>query len=241
MCQFKRSLALLLIGVMASGLAIALSTEAANARSRSATHKAQARVSIVQKLVDLFRKRKLSGTTRSGTVCLVTPNQSGKRQLWSDRPLFVWQSAAVDRIRVQLARGGAVVWDKTLTATQTSVVYSGAALQPGKTYEIVLLNRQGKDLIGDKDMLPKFTPLDVRSRTDLTEQLNMIERQLLAKQKTIEEITTAKVEYLLQENFISDAVQIVYSAQNRSPELREITQQIAEMTCGKQEESSALR
>lgn len=249
MYQVKRALAMLLLGVVTSGFAMTLLPESADATSRSRSckkpnckklNKEQNRVSAVQKLLNLFKQKRLYGRTRSSTVCMITPNKNGN-QLWSDRPLFVWQNAPVSQIRVQLERGGKVVWQKKLAETQSSAVYVGVPLQPGKTYEIVLLDHQGKAFNKDKDMLPKFTPLDVAKRTHITNQLNAIEHRLLAKQETIEDIMTAKVEYLLKGNYISDAVQIVYSAQDKAPELMEVTQQIAEMSCTGKSSPNALQ
>lgn len=186
--------------------------------------------SVVIKLAGLFKKRVRSGGTRSDSVCVVTPDLGGERQLWSDRPVIVWREGNVARVQVRLADSKTLVWEQILSGTQTSATYSGAPLQPGQTYEVMLLGDMGKNLVKE-GFLPQFVLLSVATRTSVSEALNAKEHQLSAKQGTAEEIVVAKVQYLLDQNLTSDAFQLLYTTKSASPELKELTQQIVALAC----------
>ncbi|UBF29805.1 hypothetical protein K9N68_36890 (plasmid) [Kovacikia minuta CCNUW1] len=193
---------------------------------------------LTTQLAELFRKRVRRGGTRSGTVCVVTPDLGGKN-LWSDRPLILWQDGEVARVQVRSIDSKTLVWDQPLSSSQTSTIYNGAPLQPGQTYEVVLLDDKGKSIVRDTAMLPQFVLLDRAKRTDISQKLKEIENQITAKQGTVEDVVAAKAQYLLdQENLVSDAFQMVYTAQPTSPELKQMTQQITAIACGSDESSA---
>ncbi len=186
--------------------------------------------SVVIKLAGLFKKRVRSGGTRSGSVCVVTPDLGGERQLWSDRPVIVWREGNVARVQVRLADSKTLVWEQILSGTQTSATYSGAPLQPGQLYEVVLLDNTGKKLVKE-GFLPQFVLLSVADRTRISQALEVEEHQPDNKQETTEEIVAAKVRYLLEQNLVSDAFQLLYTTESASPELKELMQQVVAIAC----------
>jgi hypothetical protein len=230
MRRSKRALLLLLTGITIASLTISFPLEAAPGNRSSQS-------SVITKLAGLFRKRVRSGVTR-GSLCVVTPNLGGERNLWSDRPVFIWHDGNVARVQVRLADSQTIVWEQALSNTPTSVTYSGKPLQPGQPYEVMLLDNQGKKLVKE-GFLPQFVMLDVATRASVSQALKTKERQLNDEQGTVEEIVAAKAQYLLEQNLISDAFQVVYAAQEVSTELKEMTQQIAAIACNEQLSASS--
>lgn len=222
MRRSKRALLLLLAGVTIASLIGSFPLAAAPSNG---SHQP----SVVAKLTGLFKRRVRSGGTR-GSICVVTPDLGGERSLWSDRPVFVWHDGNVARVQVRLADSKTIVWEQALPAAQTSVTYSGKPLQPGQPYEVMLLDDKGKKLVKE-DVLPQFVVLDVATRTSVSQALKAKERQLNDEQGTKEEIVAAKAQYLLEQNLISDAFQVIYAAQEGSPELKGMAQQIAAIAC----------
>ncbi len=224
MRQCQRALAVLLAGITIASVSMSFPLDA-SARNRNKQS------SVVTKLAGLFRKQpRRLGATR-GSVCVVTPDLSGKPNLWSDHPLIVWHEGDVARVQVRLANSKTPVWDQSVPGIQTSVTYSGKPLQPGQIYEVVLLDNTGKQLVRDSAFLPDFVLLDVATRTHVSQALKATERQLIEEQGTVEEIVAAKAQYLLEHDLVSDAFQIIYAAQESSPELKAMAQEIALRTC----------
>jgi len=144
--------------------------------------------------------------------------------------VIVWREGNVARVQVRLADSKTLVWEQILSGTQTSATYSGAPLQPGQLYEVVLLDNTGKKLVKE-GFLPQFVLLSVADRTRISQALEVEEHQPDNKQETTEEIVAAKVRYLLEQNLVSDAFQLLYTTESASPELKELMQQVVAIAC----------
>ena len=225
---------LLVTGVAIAPIPLTL-TQAAPHPGRRAP--SPSRQSLWDKFLSLFKPRVRHVGTR-GPICTITPGL-GHRQtnLWSDRPLFVWQKRAeVTRIQVRLKNSGTVAWNYPVAASQPSettmsVTYNGEALRPGQTYELIFLD-QDRTLIKDEDFNPQFTLLDAGERYKITQALIVKENQLRSQKATEEEITLEKAIYLCEQQLWSDAFQVIYAAKEQSPRLRTSFQDFSAEVCG---------
>jgi hypothetical protein len=161
------------------------------------------------------------GRRPSSNVCMISPSSSNKTIIvWSDRPLFIWQGK-VNKIAVRRQGYTADLWNQTVTSGTESVIYTGKALQPGKTYEWVV----------NQTMFVPFEVMKAQPRQQIAEELRSLENQLQAKGTDIEGIALAKANYFAQAQLSSDVFQEVYSVPKPSPNLVKIRQELVAKLC----------
>ncbi|HAX80590.1 MAG TPA: hypothetical protein DCY88_33330 [Cyanobacteria bacterium UBA11372] len=161
---------------------------------------------------------------RGGNICAIAPParlMGIGSAIWHDRPLFIWQGAAV---RIELVASGSeeVLWSKNLTANDTTAVYQGEALQPAQRYEWRLYR-------SDKDFdIVLFRILPKQERDRITAQLN----QLQTEGDTVEQIALKRANYFAEQRLWADALQEIYAVANPSEQLKKLGQEITNYLCG---------
>jgi hypothetical protein len=182
--------------------------------------------STLDRLISIFRPQPKPGGTRGG-VCLLTPLEP-EEILWSDRPLFIWE-AKISRIDVRLVTSQRVVWSQSLPALTQSFRYQGEPLLPGKTYEVIPYDAQGKQLITQNH--PRFTLIDTTQQQKIQADLAQKEASWRNNRDAIEAIALEKALYLSEQGFWSDALQTLYVVPNPSLELRQFVQTTIQKVC----------
>ena len=161
---------------------------------------------------------------RGGNICAIAPParlMGIGSAIWHDRPLFIWQGAAV---RIELVASGSeeVLWSKNLTANDTTAVYQGEALQAAQRYEWRLYR-------SDKDFdIVLFRILPKQERDRITAQLN----QLQTEGDTAEQIALKRANYFAEQRLWADALQEIYAVPNPSDQLKKLGQEITNYLCG---------
>ena len=160
---------------------------------------------------------------RGGNLCAIAPParlMGINSAIWHDRPLFIWQGAAV-RIELVASESEEVLWSKNLTANDTTAVYDGEPLQAGQRYEWRLY-RSEQDF---EAILFRILPKQERDR--ITAELN----QLQTQGATPEEIALQRANYFAKNRLWSDALQEIYSVPNPSDQLKKLGEEITAYLC----------
>lgn len=173
------------------------------------------------------------GNRNLSNVCAIAP-EPAPQEIWSDRPLFVWQ-AEVGKIEVRLQDSKNALWQQPVTAAQRSVLYGGdEALQPGETYNWVSFDRQNKRLFG-----VRFKVMDAEKRDGIKTQLQSLEAELKAKGATGEEIAMHRAQYFAKQKLWSDFWREVFSVENPSTALTEMVKTQTTQLCLKASEQNS--
>ena len=148
------------------------------------------------------RKRRRAAARGMSNFCPISPGMPNETtQIWSDRPLFIWQG----QIQTIIVRASGSdtdnLWNQPIVADQQSKTYAGEKLQPGQTYEWIVYR-------GD-DALPSvsFQVIEAQQRDRITAQLQTLEQQLQTKGANKEAIALAKAKYFANLQLWSDALQ----------------------------------
>lgn len=172
-------------------------------------------------------------TANSRNLCGLTPDQSLKnQQVWSNRPLFVWQGE-VERIEVrEPLPSGEVLWKQAVTPNQRSISYGGEPLQPGR-YNWIIFDRQNRPFVF------QFTVMDAEQRQTIEKDLQQLEEKLNTRRTTAEERALHRAQYFAQQQLWSDFWQEIFSVKNPSAALSEIVQTKTAELCRKAAEQNA--
>lgn len=170
------------------------------------------------------RRSRSPGLSRSGGFCPITPGLVGTDQIWSDRPLFLWQGA-VEQIQLHKLGNPEAMWSQALEPERRSIVYNGDALQPGQIYQWDLLGQ------GNVNASFVFEVMAADQRAPIAAQLQNLETQLKASGAPPETITIQQAQYFAEQNLWSDALQLLYSIDRPSSETTKAIQQMEASLC----------
>lgn len=173
----------------------------------------------------LRRKKATAGSRKPGMppICMIAPNklheldrdnsaQDGDIEVWSDRPLFIWQESMVG-IEVRHRRSHELMWSQPLEPEARSITYGGKPLRSGQVYywrETLPLQE-----------VPRvyFRIMTVEESAVITAELEQLESKLKAIGEYGDKIALERVNYLIEPGLWSDALREVYSKPNLFPEL----------------------
>lgn len=155
--------------------------------------------------------------------CLLSPIALGNnKEMWKDRPLFVWTGRP---IRVELYQVGSdkPLWSHNVKRNQIKVLYDKEALKPGQTYEWRLIGFS-------RPVTTQFRVMDSQKRDRIKQELQRLEEQLQAKQATPEEIARQRAQYFTQQQLWLDVLQEIYSVENPSKALTDALKEMNQAT-----------
>ena len=164
---------------------------------------------------------------RGGNLCVVSPPArltDTTNEIWHDRPLFIWQGAAV---RIELLASGSeeVLWSKNLTPEDRIALYNGEPLEPGRRYQWRLYLSE-QDSVGNS-----FKILPTEELARISTELTQLENQLQARNATEEEIALERANFFAKRRLWSDALQVIFTTQNPSEQLKNLAQEITAYIC----------
>ena len=168
--------------------------------------------------------RPISGLCAIAPVKLVDPDaEQGEireiQKVWSDRPLFLWnsQGGTVQQIELFLEGSDTAFWSRKIPEGATSIIYDGKPLQPGQTYEWQLT-------APFPQAQPLFRVMDSQEREEIKVGLKQLEEQF--KGASAEKMALEKANYFAEQELWSDALRELYSVPNPLAELRDAIAQI---------------
>lgn len=166
------------------------------------------------------------GTSRGGPLCAIAPRSIGTiTEVWSDRPLFVWQGV-VGQLEVRKPATKETLWRQTVSATTRRVSYGGEPLQPGQTYHWVIFDQANRSIAE----IP-FQVMESEKRDRIKTRLQILDVELKQKGATAEEIALRRAQYFAQSQLWSDVWREVFSVENPSAALAEIAQSMPTPKC----------
>ncbi|MDF5732940.1 MAG: hypothetical protein PUP92_34350 [Rhizonema sp. PD38] len=171
------------------------------------------------------RPRRKPNISRSLTsqVCAIAPGLIETYQVWSDRPLFLWQSQGKNKDLQLTLRDYDTqeeVWTQKVNIADQKVSYSGKEpLKPGKRYQWQLSGSQ---------TWATFEIMPAEQRNQIQLDLQVLEQKLKANKASSEEIALKKADYFINYEIKhntekdkifhpwSDALQVLYTVENAS-------------------------
>lgn len=151
--------------------------------------------------------------------CLLSPIALGNnKEMWNDRPLFVWKGRA-NRVELYQVGSDKVLWSHNVKPNQNKVLYDKEALKPGQTYELRLIGFS-------QPATTQFRVMDSQKRDRIKQELQRLEEQLQAKQATPEDIARQRAQYFTEQRLWLDVLQEIYSVENRSKALMDALDQM---------------
>ena len=151
--------------------------------------------------------------------CTIAPlDLKTNTEVWSDRPLFLWQGP-IGKIEVRQQGNNDVLWRQPIEPGVGLMQYAGEALQPGETYNWVLFDLQNNAIRSIA-----FKVMDAREREQVNTQLQSLERELKAKGATAQESAARRAQYFAQRQLWSDAWREAFSVDNPIAVIGTITQ-----------------
>ena len=178
-------------------------------------------------------------TSRSG-VCPISPGLIDTYLVWSDRPLFLWDSSGANQ-KVQLIvyedETGKEVWRQTVNLNDQKVFYQGEkSLEPDHLYQWQLLGENNLNITPPST----FKIISASERKQMQSELQTLEQKLT--NATPEEIALKKADYFVNYkitdqaedgilNLWSDALESLYKVEQPSPAFIQKRQAKVENLC----------
>jgi hypothetical protein len=217
---------LMVTTIVPTFLSFPVSAAAVQVSQAPGSHSSHHQATSLETFLQTFsqRRRQREGIRRSG-LCVLSPSVLETDVIWSDRPLFIWRGSAHQIILTQLGNSEKL-WSQTVEPENQQVRYDGVALQPGEIYQWELLGEAGTQtsLI--------FQVMEEAQRSQVEAQLQTVAMPLKASGATEEAIAIQQAQYFADQNLWSDALQLLYSVNNPSPQIGQAIQQIEETLCG---------
>jgi hypothetical protein len=169
---------------------------------------------------DRLRRKKKPGGGRGG-ICAIAPvklvdrdakqeNSQEIQEVWSARPLFLWQGGRVQQIELFLP-GSQEPWTRKIPEGETKVNYDGEPLQPGQTYE-------WRILAPHPIKQDPFQVVEPKKRDRISAELKQLEERL--EGASAETIALEKANYFAERELWSDALRELYLVPTPSVELK---------------------
>ncbi len=185
----------------------------------------------IWQLLKVKREKEPPLASRS-RICEITPGLLGETyQIYSDRPLFIWQGQ-VTNLKVNLYSPFSsdteqeIIWAKAIDDESRNITYTGEPLQPGKIYdwEIVTDSQTNRRRVS-------FQIMDANERDILSQELAQLETELTNSGATKEEIILTKAEYFAKKDLWSDSLQQLHSLETISNNAIALNQEITSYIC----------
>lgn len=163
------------------------------------------------------------GGGQRGEICVLAPiTPVGTLDLWSDRPLFIWQGN-ISRIAVTV--NGKEIWDATPEAGDRSMVYNGPPLQSGQLYrwQVALETSPIYDI--------PFQLMSLEARAAIDAELATLEAQLVEANATPNTVALSRARAFAARQLWADTVRELLSIENPDAAIERYIQEISTRLC----------
>ncbi len=165
------------------------------------------------------------GGSRGAALCFLTPlDEATGINVFNDRPRFIWRGEFA-RIELYASNQDQPIWSQDLAQTDEWVQYDGEALKPGQTYDLMMFAT-----VADAFPFPtkqiQFTVIDGEKRQQVSQGLDELNLELQQNGASEEDIAFFRFEYLVENQFWSDALIEAFSVENPSSELQGFLQEM---------------
>jgi hypothetical protein len=172
-----------------------------------------------------LRRKKSPAGSRGGEICVIAPaklvdrdakqeNTQVPQEVWSDRPLFLWniQGGTVNRIELSREGNKGILWYQQIQR-ETRAVYDGKPLEPGQSYVWELFASVPHPV--RTSVL--FQVMEREKRDRISRELRQLEERL--KGASAETMALEKANYFAKQELWSDALRELYSVPKPSADL----------------------
>jgi hypothetical protein len=181
--------------------------------------------------------RNRPGGRGAGNLCAVSPGLLEQRNvIWSDRPLFLWKAPPKAMLQelVLFDQSEKILWQKSLAATDQSVLYAGQPLQPGQfyTWRLQWTLRDAEHTSGSADYT--FQLMQPEQQQQIASELQTLTQRLQASGEDAETIANQQADYLASRSqpLWSDALKVLYSIEHPSSQTTQKIQLWIDTACG---------
>jgi hypothetical protein len=155
--------------------------------------------------------------------CLLSPIALGSnKEIWNNRPLFVWTGRA-NRVELYQVGSDKALWSHEVKLNQIKLLYDGEELKPGQTYEWRLIGFS-------QPVTTQFRVMDAQKRDRIKQELQRLKEQLQAQQSTPEDIARRRAQYFTERRLWLDVLQETYSVENPSKALTDALKEMNKVT-----------
>ncbi|MDL5052056.1 DUF928 domain-containing protein [Oscillatoria laete-virens NRMC-F 0139] len=186
-------------------------------------------------LRDNIRRRRRTGGSR-GEICEIAPalftnpnssdsSRANIQEIWSDRPLFIWQISGGTAQKIDLFLQGSdrAFWSREIPAGETKILYDGEPLKPGQTYAWQL---SAAVPFPATSTSIQFQVMEPQKRDRISAELTAIGLLANAQNLSPERLALEKAAYFAERELWADALLELYSVENPSAELMSAIAQI---------------
>ncbi|MEM9217640.1 MAG: hypothetical protein AAGD25_25280 [Cyanobacteria bacterium P01_F01_bin.150] len=175
--------------------------------------------------------------SRGNGFCVLAPalDNGETSEIWSDRPVLVWEAGSVGKLGLRQANSNSDFWSYVPTNEQTYVTYDGVSLQPGETYEVAIYL---DDFAAEPTALPEFQVMgqgesgkEGRDRQSITAGLNTLTEPKPEGVSHIEWFAIQRANYFASNNLPLDAIQSLFNVTTPSVDLVTTQQAILKTAC----------
>jgi hypothetical protein len=179
--------------------------------------------SILAKIFLRQPRQPISRPIKNGDLCFISP--TNQKPIYSIHPLFLWKGN-FRRIAVANLGSKEFLGEIKHNKQKSFISYGGKEkLQPGEVY-------QWYGFIGENPaIVAEFEVMNPQQRQVMSGDLKKLERQLQVKGANKEIIALHKVQYFIDQELWSDAIQEAYSVPNPSTELSQMLRDLPENLC----------
>ena len=186
-------------------------------------------------IANIFSRKKSNKGSR-GDICPIAPeklidqnssddSEEEIQQVWSDRPLFFWQTKKGTAQKIELFIPGVeqAFWQGEIKSGETKIIYDGKPLQQGQVYEWRLT---ALTPFPQESRMFEFQVLEQQQRDRITAELAKLPSPVRKKKTTAsaETIALLKADYFVTKELWADALRELYSVRQPS---RQLSQAIA--------------
>ncbi len=164
------------------------------------------------------------GGSRGQRLCLIAPlDQTTGVEVWSDRPTFIWQGQFA-RVELYAQNSETPIWSQDLSPDDQQIQYTGAALQPGQNYDLMLYESVSEPVPFARFRVT-FQVMDGAKRDQVEQGLKQLDAQLKQQGASSEVIAHARFKYWAERQLWSDALIEPFLVENPSPDLQKFLQE----------------
>ncbi|MEB3282788.1 MAG: DUF928 domain-containing protein [Lyngbya sp.] len=179
-----------------------------------------------------------SGRRRRGgsrnEICIIAPSQPMITELvWTLKPLFVWKGD-IGRVELHLQESeidAKPLWSWTETGQENTsnyvvVPYDGEPLKPGQVYEWRVFESANSSRIAMPPV--QFQVVDSEQHQQIQSELNQLTS---SEASSSESMALEQVNYFIEKQLWTDALQEIYETNNSSPQRLEIAEELTSELC----------
>lgn len=175
--------------------------------------------SILDRIIDIFRRNKKKGGTRTSSCIILSRSVKKSLQTWSNRPLFVWEGNP-KWIGLQSVQTGQLLWSHQVREDEQSVQYDGAIpLERGQDYTYWIRYSPFVALGENDGYQLSFRVMEERDYQHLNRDLSLINLSRFNKTEVSMDIILDRAYYFAQRGLFLDAARELFMEAERSPEL----------------------